>query len=1086
MKFKRTIAALLGALQLFGAGSVFAEEAVADDAAATEQAVEVSDAVADSGEEVEIPLEENEVRVFVSQDGKDTASGSFTDPVKTIEKGIALGTQLKNSNPGKTVTVNIRGGDYYINRTISLTMQNNGTAQNPFVIQSYNGEEVNIKGSTQLSKRFSQLKDEEVLSRIPEAARKYIGVYDLPSSIASASGYVTVVDTGSSTMGNTQLFVDGVAQTIARWPNSGYDRVSSVVSTESFIGTDAKARISRWKNATSAVACGYFQSEYTFTSKYITSIDGNTINLESKPYYGIAMDKRFYVENLLEELDSPGEYFIDSAAGKLYFYPQHNMLNSVVEMATMTETMFKGTGLAYITFKGLTIGDTRGHAVEFTNSSNITFDGCTIRNVGWKGLVLSKCNNMTIVNNTIHGIGSNAIAIEGGDRAKLQSSNNLIDNNHIYDFAQTAKTNNPGIDLDGVGCTITNNCFHGSVSQAILYTGNDHIIKYNEFYDLTNECSDAGAIYTGRNYTYRGNEIAYNYFHDIHTTADKGGSIWVAGVYLDDMASSANVHHNVFYNCHLGVMIGGGRDNQFDNNILVDCDTAMFMDARGVGWANYHVVAGGQAYNTIFTVPYSQEPWVSRFPELAAVAENIDTLGRPDNNSICNNIMLDCLMNVIAPEMKTYGKVENNYEKKGVEADKSIFVDYANQNFAIKDGASILKTHPGLAEIDMSKIGLRADKSAEEKEKAEAKQFRAISPWNGTTGVSNLGAEFTWQKHDNATKYIVKVAEDPAMENVVVTKESKANNAIVEFIPSGGKPYWWTVTAVSDTQSLKGTYEQTGAPKLLISIETEQRDKTELRENLAVLRKLSSTMKEGDEPGTYKKGFKSKVDMLLQEAEAASASLDIMQKDIQNINDRYDELIDSIRENINYTTVNVGDMLKNQGAWIYEDECYKFNSDGSLSLIGPSGKKINHYKFMIYDEPLGDNVAIKFGYNVHVASNYCMIGLQNDATLFKGGYEIIIKSNQLEVQKYVTGTTGSPIKSTALNFYISDDKWVDLEFGALKTGIGTYVYLLADGVTVAEFFDMDDPIWSGDSKFVFGNPSTNEEDGVAHIRAAQE
>ncbi len=58
--------------------------------------------------------------------------------------------------------------------------------------------------------------------------------------------------------------------------------------------------------------------------------------------------------------------------------------------------------------------------------------------------------------------------------------------------------------------------------------------------------------------------------------------------------------------------------------------------------------------------------------------------------------------------------------------------------------------------------------------------------------------------------------------------------------------------------------------------------------------------------------------------------------------------------------------------------------------------------------------------------------------------------------------------------------------GALKTGIGTYVYLVADGVMVDSFLDMDTPVWTGESKFVFGNPSGTDENGVAHIRAAQE
>ncbi len=1001
MKLKKIIAVLLCTAQVLGMTVVLAEEDAVTDTG--ENAVTVAE---ESDVEAELPLAENELRIYVATDGKDSNSGSFSEPVATIAKGVALAQNIKASNPEKMVTVNIRGGDYYIKQSIKLDSSFNGTENAPFVIQSYNGEEVKIKGSTPITGRFTQVTDEDILKRLPDESKQYVGVYDLKGKVSGLSGYNSMSEMGQSFTGYYELLVDNKAQTLARWPNAGFDRTSNVWGdADIFIGKDSASRIGRWKTATDAVACGYFNLQYAYSDRKIVSWEDNRMHLDARPVYGITGNKRYYVKNLLEELDAPGEYYIDSANSKLYFYPPYKISDVKMELTTMSETMITGTGLSYITFKGIGVQNTRGHAFEFTNSNNITIDNCTMENIGHKAIVMDNVTNAKIINNTISHIGASAVYIEGGDRNSLTSSNNLIDNNHIYDFAYLYRSNAPGLDMHGVGITVTHNLIHSSASQGIWYYGNDHTINYNEFYDLVNEPCDAGAIYSGRNYTFRGNEIAYNYFHDIQTTADSGGSIYVAGVYMDDLNSSANIHHNVFYNCNLAVMIGGGRDNNFDNNIMVDCDTGMFMDARGVGWGAQHalppdpaVAGSGQAYSSILEVPYLKSPWKERYPELTTILDGAkEDVGKPMNNSIQNNLGYMVLVDVIAPEMKTYGTVDNNYSTK---LDNSYFKDYENRNFEIKADSDIAKSHSGLLDIDMSEMGLRADKAAAESKKATEQPFKLILPYNRATDITNLGYDFQWEKNDMATKYIVKIAEDPYMENVILTHETKDTISSVKFIPSGGKPYWWTVTGVNETQSLTGTYEQLGAPRMFTSSTRELLDKTELKANIKILTQLNNAVVEGTEPGTYKVGFKAVVENLLADAQAANTSATVMQKDIEAINDRYDELLSVLKDNINYEVRNVGELLVNKHMWVYDEGYYTFNSDGSLSLKGEEGKQ-NHAKFMIYDEDLGDNVAIKFGYKNIIGSNYCMIGLHNDASLWTGGYSIIIKSDQIEIQRYV-------------------------------------------------------------------------------------
>jgi hypothetical protein len=100
----------------------------------------------------------------------------------------------------------------------------------------------------------------------------------------------------------------------------------------------------------------------------------------------------------------------------------------------------------------------------------------------------------------------------------------------------------PGISLTGVGNRAANNLIHSAPHMAIYFSGNEHVIEYNEIHHVSFESNDAGAIYAGRDWTMRGNVIRHNYLHDITGFENRG----CVGVYLDDMFASAAIYGNVF------------------------------------------------------------------------------------------------------------------------------------------------------------------------------------------------------------------------------------------------------------------------------------------------------------------------------------------------------------------------------------------------------------------------------------------------------------------------------------------------------------------------------------------------------------
>ena len=88
-------------------------------------------------------------------------------------------------------------------------------------------------------------------------------------------------------------------------------------------------------------------------------------------------------------------------------------------------------------------------------------------------------------------------------------------------------------------------------------------------------------------------------------------------VYLDDCASGSIITGNVIREAHRGVMIGGGRDNLVAGNKLVDCDIAVHFDARGTGLgALWFDGRDSTLFDRLRAMPYQQEPWQSRYPQL--------------------------------------------------------------------------------------------------------------------------------------------------------------------------------------------------------------------------------------------------------------------------------------------------------------------------------------------------------------------------------------------------------------------------------------------------------------------------------------
>ncbi|HCL28722.1 MAG TPA: hypothetical protein DIC52_09835 [Candidatus Latescibacteria bacterium] len=178
----------------------------------------------------------------------------------------------------------------------------------------------------------------------------------------------------------------------------------------------------------------------------------------------------------------------------------------------------------------------------------------------------------------------------------------------------------PAVQIVGVGQRVAHNHIHDAPHMAVQFAGNDHVIEFNDVHHVCLESNDAGAVYSGRDWTWRGTVIRFNKFWEITGFEDRG----CVGVYLDDMLFGTHVHGNLFWRVTRATVIGGGQDCVFENNVY----------ARAMNWAAYHVATTMK--QRLDEMPIQDPVWARKYPELLRIWE--DEPAAPKGNIIRHNV----------------------------------------------------------------------------------------------------------------------------------------------------------------------------------------------------------------------------------------------------------------------------------------------------------------------------------------------------------------------------------------------------------------------------------------------------------------
>jgi len=648
----------------------------------------------------------------VSVSGDHTNPGSETAPFATLERARDAVRELKGAEgiPEGGMNIWVHGGRYPRKETFLLGKEDGGEQDRPVSYKAVEGEMVRITGSQEIpSAAFQPIADPTVIERLdPSAVGKIlranlheIGIEDLGVFPEQFEGAPVI----------PELFFNDQRMALARWPNEGWAEIETVIesgpapwrnheSDRLGVFEYAGDRPARWLRAPEVWLQGYWCFDWSCETIKVKTIDVEKrhITLGRPHVYGLGSGnpakRRYFALNLLEELDHPGEYFLDRGEKALYFWPPGPLEGSQTVLSTLTGPVISLEETSYVRLEGLTVEACAGAGLEMIGGNRNRIRSCQIRNTGMDGIDALGGNECRIESCSIHDTGATGIRIQGGDRRTLTGCGHEVMNNHIWNVSRRQRTHAYHVDLGGVGIRVANNLFHDAPHQSILLSGNDHLIELNEVHRTGMETDDSGAFYMGRNPSERGNVIRHNYWHDIGSPLTHGS----CAIYFDDGTGGQLVYGNIFYRAAGGnfgaVFVHGGHDNTVANNLFIECKRAIghvpWNDKTWKEWLDGPL----WKQRLLEEVDITRSPFTDRYSELE---DFLNSHTRPRKNTATGNVAFRC---------DSFINGEWNENDNLITTEDPGFVDLESLNFELKPDSIVFQEIPGFKEIPWRQIGL--------------------------------------------------------------------------------------------------------------------------------------------------------------------------------------------------------------------------------------------------------------------------------------------------------------------------------------------------------------------------------------------
>ena len=656
--------------------------------------------------------------LYVSTVGNDSWSGRLAQPnadrtdgpLATVQTARDMLRAAKAAGGlTKPVSVVLRGGVYPQNEPIVFMAADSGTKECPVTYQAYPGEKPVISGGR------------VIRGWVPD---------DIGLSGAGCGGKLWRAAVPSAKVGGkwrfNQLFVDGGRRARARIPNKGsFLRTDGPVSK-----ADVRAfyfhegDVKPWNDLGEVIFVVYHSWETSL--HHVRSVDTEAHIVELRepapwPMGTWERQQRYYVENVFEGLNEPGEWYLNHATGTLYYYPLPSETMADVEVVAPAVTSMlvsfkgdasKGETVQHLHFRGISFAHTNADLTRLRNPGqgeiyqpglimatglrNASFENCTIAHTGAHGIWLAAgCEDVRVAHCHIHDLGGGGVYIGGGWGMYEATSTQriVVDNNFIHDGSYLFH----GAHGVWIGKSSYNTVTHNEISD-FDYSGiscgwswgfeptsaNHNALDYNHIHHLGNGdgLSDMGGIYTlgispGTTERYNHIHHVYNYAHVSH------GS----GVYPDEGSSEILIENNVVYRVRTCPLFQHyGKDNIVRNNILALGGKGQLQRCREDKPCHY-IAEGNIVY--------------------ADIDQMLGGVWRNGDWKVGGNVY----WSTVGPP-KFANMDFQTWQKKGNDVGSIVadprFVDASHDDFRLKTDSPAVAL--GFKPIDLSKTGLYGDK----------------------------------------------------------------------------------------------------------------------------------------------------------------------------------------------------------------------------------------------------------------------------------------------------------------------------------------------------------------------------------------
>jgi len=364
------------------------------------------------------------------------------------------------------------------------------------------------------------------------------------------------------------VHVNGALMTLARYPNTGWLRVNTA-STTSLNSADLDQANGHWNGARLVIR----STNWCYENTEISDHTNSTLTFPAITYNPGNHQWGFFVCNKLSELDSPGEWFHDPAAGMLYLWsPSNANPNSQQVLASIHENGVEvGWEKHHITVRDLAFRGQCWAGVYNGGGANVTITGCTfeqsfhgIRSYGsygnYSGNTLRNTyassmgildHNSTIENNTIEdialipGLGETFWGYYG---MYASGASNVIRGNTIR------RTGNSGLFIGGsplVEKNIIRNCLMTVNDGGGIYwdSADGATIQDNIISDVEGNMESVASDYSINDPLGHGIYFGNSEIHNIIVRRNTVSSCSSAGIHVDHtmVSSGIQIRDNILY-----------------------------------------------------------------------------------------------------------------------------------------------------------------------------------------------------------------------------------------------------------------------------------------------------------------------------------------------------------------------------------------------------------------------------------------------------------------------------------------------------------------------------------------------------------